>query len=62
MILVGADSIREVIAFPKTSQATCLLTGAPSTIDDDQLAEAGVAVLKKTETTEEDRGDVVAQH
>ncbi|MCB9899195.1 MAG: aspartate--tRNA ligase [Planctomycetes bacterium] len=45
MILAGEDSIREVIAFPKTAQAACLMTGAPTTIPAPQLAEAGVAVL-----------------
>ncbi|MFT7463671.1 MAG: aspartyl-tRNA synthetase [Pseudohongiellaceae bacterium] len=47
MILSGEESIREVIAFPKTAQATCLLTGAPTALPSAQLAEAGVAVLVK---------------
>jgi aspartyl-tRNA synthetase len=39
MLLVGADNIREVIAFPKTAQARCLMTDAPSEVDARQLKE-----------------------
>jgi aspartyl-tRNA synthetase len=39
MLLAGAPSIREVIAFPKTQKATCLMTQAPSEIDSKQLKE-----------------------
>jgi len=39
MLLAGCDSIRDVIAFPKTQSATCLLTGAPDTVADKQLKE-----------------------
>jgi aspartyl-tRNA synthetase len=39
MILTGAESIREVIAFPKTQRAQCLLTGAPAPVDPAQLKE-----------------------
>ena len=42
MILAGAKSIREVIAFPKTQKATCLLTQAPSEVDAGQLLELGI--------------------
>jgi aspartyl-tRNA synthetase len=42
MILAGAKSIREVIAFPKTQKATCLLTQAPSEVDTGQLLELGI--------------------
>ncbi len=38
-ILAGAESIREVIAFPKTQRATCILTGAPSQVERKQLRE-----------------------
>jgi len=44
MIICGADSIREVIAFPKTQTAACLLTDAPSNIPKKQLRELNIKV------------------
>jgi aspartyl-tRNA synthetase len=46
MLLAGMDSIREVIPFPKTTSALCLLTGSPSTVDEKQLDELGIAIKK----------------
>jgi aspartyl-tRNA synthetase len=45
MLLAGADSIREVIAFPKTQRATCLMTEAPTPVDPAQLRELGLRLV-----------------
>jgi aspartyl-tRNA synthetase len=47
MLLSGSTAIRDVIAFPKTQTATCLLTSAPSEIDAEQLKALGIAVRKQ---------------
>lgn len=45
MLLTGADSIREVMAFPKVKDASDLMTEAPGIVDDKQLDELGIAVV-----------------
>jgi aspartyl-tRNA synthetase len=52
MLLAGEDSIRDVIAFPKTQQARCLLTDAPAGVDQKQLKELHVASTHKPKTSE----------
>jgi len=46
MLLLGLKSIREVIAFPKTQRAVCLLTGAPSPVSEAQLEELSLRVVR----------------
>ncbi|MFH6952727.1 aspartate--tRNA ligase [Pseudoalteromonas sp. XMcav1-K] len=46
MLLCGTENIRDVIAFPKTTQASCLLTNAPSVANPDALVELGVSVVE----------------
>jgi aspartyl-tRNA synthetase len=47
MLMTGASSIRDVMAFPKTTTAACPLTNAPGHANPDQLVELGIAVLPK---------------
>jgi aspartyl-tRNA synthetase len=50
MLMVGADSIRDVIAFPKTTTASCPLTSAPSKVSAAQLEELAIATIKKNKS------------
>jgi aspartyl-tRNA synthetase len=49
MLLLGEDSLRDVIAFPKTARGSCLLTEAPNEVDDRQLRDAGIELRAKPE-------------
>ncbi|XQF93526.1 aspartate--tRNA ligase [Pseudoalteromonas espejiana] len=53
MLLCGTDNIRDVIAFPKTTQASCLLTNAPSKANSDSLTELAINVVEKAIPSEE---------
>jgi aspartyl-tRNA synthetase len=47
MILAGEQSLRDVIAFPKTASATDLMSGSPSPVRDDQIRDLGILVIRK---------------
>ena len=52
MLLVKADSIREVMAFPKVKDASCLMSEAPNVVDQKQLDELCLAVVKPEQKKE----------
>ena len=45
MLLTNTSNIRDVIAFPKTQSAACILTDAPSNISNEQMLELGIKIL-----------------
>ena len=49
MHMTHTDNIREVIAFPKVKDASCMMSKAPGTVDEKQLEELGIAIVANTE-------------
>ena len=57
-MMTGAESIRDVIAFPKTQRAQCLLTQAPSPVDERQLRDLHIRLRQQVQTTTEVTTDI----
>ncbi len=57
MLMIGASSIRDVIAFPKTQSAACVMTDAPGGVDDQQLKELNIRLRKKEKPAAESKGE-----
>ena len=53
MLMSGATSIRDVIAFPKVKDASCPMTAAPGLVEEKQLEELGIAIRETEEAAEE---------
>ncbi|ACR11489.1 aspartate--tRNA ligase [Teredinibacter turnerae] len=56
MLMTGADSIRDVIAFPKTQSAACLMTDAPGAVDAKQLQELHIRLRAKPQAAKDEAG------
>ena len=52
MLMTGSSSIRDVMAFPKTQSASCLLTSAPSAVSELQLKELNIRLRKQATLAE----------
>jgi len=57
MLLCGTDNIREVIAFPKTAKASCLMSSAPGSVSREQLLELGLRVNKSSDKNSDKNSD-----
>ena len=58
MLMAKEDSIRDVIAFPKVKDASCLMSEAPDVVDPKQLEELGIAVVEEKEQETEEKKDM----
>ena len=54
-LLIGEESIREVIAFPKTQKAICPLSNAPAEVAEKQLRELGIKINQKKQVSTEEK-------
>ena len=54
MLMAQMDSIRDVIAFPKVKDASCIMSEAPNIVDEKQLEELGIAVIASSEKKEDE--------
>lgn len=52
MLMLGGESIRDVIAFPKVANSSELMTSSPSTVDEKHWIELGIAVCKQEQSEE----------
>jgi aspartyl-tRNA synthetase len=55
--MTGASSIRDVIAFPKTQSATCLMTQAPGEVDDKQLKELNIRLRRSAKAADGNKAE-----
>lgn len=60
MLMAKEDSIRDVIAFPKVKDASCLMTDAPNVVDEVQLKELAIAVTCGRDAADTDRGEMAS--
>lgn len=58
MLLTGTDNIRDVIAFPKTTAAACLMTEAPGVANSDSLKELAINVIERVKPEAESQGEI----
>ena len=57
MLMTGSSSIRDVIAFPKTQSATCLMTQAPGEVDEKQLKELHIRLRRSAKAVEGNKAE-----